>query len=360
MRAIGQTINIGIVGGTGYTGVELLRILSRHPNASIQYLTSRSEAGRAVSEIFPSLRGVCDVVFSDMTDAVMDQMAKACDLVFFATPHGVAMAHTPKLVAAGVKVIDLGADFRLQSLDDFEAWYGMAHTCPEILSQSVYGLPEVNRKHIAAAQVIANPGCYPTTAILGLKPVIDAMNTHADALIDGRIIIDAKSGISGAGRQGKLSISYAETADNFSAYGVTGHRHTPEIAQGVNEILSAKFPVKIRFVPHLVPMIRGMLSTIHVPLSDQGAALNWQEIFERAYQDDYFIDVLPKGVFPDTRSARASNKLRISIHHDLDVLTIIVVQDNLVKGAAGQAVQNMNIMFGFDETTGLDLVPVTP
>lgn len=360
MNITEQKINIGIVGGTGYTGVELLRILSRHPSVNIQYLTSRSEAGRAVSEIFPSLRGVCEVVFSDMTDTVMDQMAKDCDLVFFATPHGVAMAHTPKLVAAGVKVIDLGADFRLQSLDDFEQWYGLVHTCPMILSQSVYGLSEVNRKHIAKAQVIAGPGCYPTTAILGLKPVIDAMNAHADALIDGRIIIDAKSGISGAGRQAKLSIGYAETTDNFSAYAVAGHRHTPEIEQGVNEILSAKFPVKIRFVPHLVPMIRGMLSTIHVPLNHKGVALNWQEIFEHAYQDEYFIDVLPKGVLPDTRSVRASNKLRISIHHDADVLTIIVVQDNLVKGAAGQAVQNMNIMFGFNEITGLDLVPVMP
>ena len=353
-------ISVGIVGGTGYTGVELLRILSRHPLAIVKYLTSRSEAGKSVSEIFPSLRGVCDLAFCDMTDETMAMMARDCDVVFFATPHGVAMAHTPALVAQGVKVIDLGADFRLQSLNEFEQWYGMAHTCPDILKDSVYGLTEVTRAKVAAAKVIANPGCYPTTAILGLKPIIDTENRQQQALVDGRIIIDAKSGISGAGRQGKLAISYAETADNFSAYGVAGHRHSPEIAQGVQAVLGADFDHQIRFVPHLVPMIRGMFSTIHVPLSHAGKQVDWQAAFESVYADEYFIDVLPKGVLPDTRSVKASNKLRIAIHQQADMLTVLVVQDNLVKGAAGQAVQNMNVMFGFDETIGLTLVPITP
>lgn len=353
-------ISVGIVGGTGYTGVELLRILSRHPLVIVKYLTSRSEAGKSVSEIFPSLRGVCDLAFCDMTDETMAMMARDCDVVFFATPHGVAMAHTPALVAQGVKVIDLGADFRLQSLDEFEQWYGMAHTCPDILKDSVYGLTEVTRAKVATAKVIANPGCYPTTAILGLKPIIDTENMQQQALVDGRIIIDAKSGISGAGRQGKLAISYAETADNFSAYGVAGHRHSPEIAQGVQAVLGADFDHRIRFVPHLVPMIRGMFSTIHVPLSQAGEQVDWQAVFESVYADEYFIDVLPKGVLPDTRSVKASNKLRIAIHQQADMLTILVVQDNLVKGAAGQAVQNMNVMFGFDETIGLTLVPITP
>ena len=353
-------ISVGIVGGTGYTGVELLRILSRHPLAIVKYLTSRSEAGKSVSEIFPSLRGVCDLAFCDMTDETMAMMARDCDVVFFATPHGVAMAHTPALVAQGVKVIDLGADFRLQSLNEFEQWYGMAHTCPDILKDSVYGLTEVTRAKVAAAKVIANPGCYPTTAILGLKPIIDTENRQQQALVDGRIIIDAKSGISGAGRQGKLAISYAETADNFSAYGVAGHRHSPEIAQGVQAVLGADFDHQIRFVPHLVPMIRGMFSTIHVPLSHAGEQVDWQAAFESVYADEYFIDVLPKGVLPDTRSVKASNKLRIAIHQQADMLTVLVVQDNLVKGAAGQAVQNMNVMFGFDETIGLTLVPNTP
>lgn len=353
-------ISVGIVGGTGYTGVELLRILSRHPLVIVKYLTSRSEAGKSVSEIFPSLRGVCDLAFCDMTDETMAMMARDCDVVFFATPHGVAMAHTPALVAQGVKVIDLGADFRLQSLDEFEQWYGMAHTCPDILKDSVYGLTEVTRAKVATAKVIANPGCYPTTAILGLKPIIDTENMQQQALVDGRIIIDAKSGISGAGRQGKLAISYAETADNFSAYGVAGHRHSPEIAQGVQAVLGADFDHRIRFVPHLVPMIRGMFSTIHVPLSQAGEQVDWQAVFESVYADEYFIDVLPKGVLPDTRSVKASNKLRIAIHQQADMLTVLVVQDNLVKGAAGQAVQNMNVMFGFDETIGLTLVPITP
>ncbi len=353
-------ISVGIVGGTGYTGVELLRILSRHPLVIVKYLTSRSEAGKSVSEIFPSLRGVCDLAFCDMTDETMAMMARDCDVVFFATPHGVAMAHTPALVAQGVKVIDLGADFRLQSLDEFEQWYGMAHTCPDILKDSVYGLTEVTRAKVATAKVIANPGCYPTTAILGLKPIIDTENMQQQALVDGRIIIDAKSGISGAGRQGKLAISYAETADNFSAYGVAGHRHSPEIAQGVQAVLGADFDHRIRFVPHLVPMIRGMFSTIHVPLSHAGEQVDWQAAFESVYADEYFIDVLPKGVLPDTRSVKASNKLRIAIHQQADMLTVLVVQDNLVKGAAGQAVQNMNVMFGFDETIGLTLVPITP
>lgn len=353
-------ISVGIVGGTGYTGVELLRILSHHPLVIVKYLTSRSEAGKSVSEIFPSLRGVCDLAFCDMTDETMAMMARDCDVVFFATPHGVAMAHTPALVAQGVKVIDLGADFRLQSLDEFEQWYGMAHTCPDILKDSVYGLTEVTRAKVATAKVIANPGCYPTTAILGLKPIIDTENRQQQALVDGRIIIDAKSGISGAGRQGKLAISYAETADNFSAYGVAGHRHSPEIAQGVQAVLGADFDHRIRFVPHLVPMIRGMFSTIHVPLSHAGEQVDWQAAFESVYADEYFIDVLPKGVLPDTRSVKASNKLRIAIHQQTDMLTVLVVQDNLVKGAAGQAVQNMNVMFGFDETIGLTLVPITP
>ncbi|MDH2273491.1 N-acetyl-gamma-glutamyl-phosphate reductase [Moraxella porci] len=353
-------ISVGIVGGTGYTGVELLRILSRHPLVIVKYLTSRSEVGKSVSEIFPSLRGVCDLAFCDMTDETMAMMARDCDVVFFATPHGVAMAHTPSLVEQGVKVIDLGADFRLQSLDEFEQWYGMAHTCPDILKDSVYGLTEVTRAKVATAKVIANPGCYPTTAILGLKPIIDTENMQQQALVDGRIIIDAKSGISGAGRQGKLAISYAETADNFSAYGVAGHRHSPEIAQGVQAVLGADFDHRIRFVPHLVPMIRGMFSTIHVPLSQAGEQVDWQAVFESVYADEYFIDVLPKGVLPDTRSVKASNKLRIAIHQQADMLTVLVVQDNLVKGAAGQAVQNMNVMFGFDETIGLTLVPITP
>ncbi|MDO4450789.1 MAG: N-acetyl-gamma-glutamyl-phosphate reductase [Moraxella sp.] len=347
------TINIAIIGGTGYTGVELIRLLSQHPNACIRYLTSRSEKGRAVSEIFPSLLGVCDVRYSDMTDEVMDEIGQNCQIVFFATPHGVAMKYTPSLIAQGVKVIDLGADFRLQSLADFETWYGLSHDCPDVLAGAVYGLPEIHREKIRTAQVIANPGCYPTTAILGLKPVIDTQNQANKPLILKNIIIDAKSGVSGAGRNAKMNLLFSELSDNFSAYGVAGHRHTPEISQGVHDFLGSTFAHKIRFVPHLVPMIRGMFSTIHLTLTDDGQAVDWQAVFEQTYQHEQFVDVLPKGSLPDTRSVRASNRLKIAVHQDDDMLTILVVQDNLVKGASGQAVQNMNILCGLPEMTGL-------
>lgn len=353
-----QKIKIAIIGGTGYTGVELIRLLSRHPYAHICHLTSRSEKGRKVSDIFPSLLGVCDIEYSDMTDEMMAHIGQSCDVVFFATPHGVAMTHTPRLVEQGVKVIDLGADFRLQNLDEFSAWYGLTHTCPQILSKSVYGMAEMGgaqREKIKSAQVIANPGCYPTTAILGLKPVIDRQNELGEPLILPNIIIDAKSGVSGAGRNAKINLLFSELSDNFSAYGVAGHRHSPEISQGVHELLGSVFAQKVRFVPHLVPMIRGMFSTIHLVLTEKGKATDWQAVFEMAYQQEFFIDVLPKGALPDTRSVRASNRLKIAVHQDDDTLTLLVVQDNLVKGAAGQAVQNMNLMFDLPETAGLDV-----
>ncbi|UNU73484.1 N-acetyl-gamma-glutamyl-phosphate reductase [Moraxella nasovis] len=351
-------IKVAIVGGTGYTGVELIRLLVNHPNAHIELLTSRSQAGRHISEIFPSLRGLVDVVFSD---ACIDEL-KRCDVVFFATPHGVAMKDAVALTEHGVKVIDLAADFRLQDLAAFEKWYGMPHDCPNLLKSAVYGLPEVNREQVKQAMVIGNPGCYPTTAILGLKPVIDTQNTQDKPLIESHIIIDAKSGISGAGRNAKLELNFAESGDNFSAYGVAGHRHLPEIEQGVHKLLGSKFQQKIRFVPHLVPMIRGMFSTIHLHLTDFGKAVDWQGVFEQVYKNEIFVDVLPKGLLPKTAMSRASNYLRIGVHqdNDTDTLTVLVVQDNLVKGAAGQAIQNMNIMFGLDESMGLNVVPSCP
>lgn len=354
-------LQAAIVGGTGYTGVELIRLLSSHPEVTIKWLTSRSEAGKPVASIFPSLRGISDLTYSDLGEDTLQALA-ACDVVFFATPHGVAMQQAEELVKAGVKVIDLAADFRLQSLEQFEQWYKHKHACPELLKQAAYGLPEINREAIKEAQVIGNPGCYPTTAILGLKPVIEAQNKKGEPVIESRIIIDAKSGVSGAGRQAKLNLNYAETTDNFNAYGVTGHRHLPEIEQGVHQLLQSEFTHNIRFVPHLVPMIRGMFTTIHLGLTEAGCELDLQQLYEQAYQNERFIDVLPKGEFPDTRSVRASNRLRIAVHQDNNTksATILVVQDNLVKGAAGQAVQCMNVMFGFDESLGLNHVPVVP
>lgn len=354
-------ISAAIVGGTGYTGIELIRLLSAHPEVSIDLLTSRSEAGTRADEIFPSLRGISDIVFSDLGDETLATLQK-CDVVFFATPHGVAMKQAEALTQAGVKVIDLAADFRLQSLSDFEHWYQQSHACPELLKTAVYGLPEVNRNKLATALVVGNPGCYPTTAILGLKPIIDMQNKQAERLVESRIVIDAKSGVSGAGRQASLALNYAETTDNFKAYSVEGHRHLPEIEQGVAQLLDSQFTHRIRFLPHLVPMIRGMLSSIHLELTDAGAAIDWQQIFETCYESEAFIDVMPKCIYPDTRSVRASNRLRIAVHQNNEraELTVIVVQDNLVKGAAGQAVQNMNVMFGFDETMGLNFAPIVP
>ena len=354
-------ISAAIVGGTGYTGIELIRLLSAHPEVSIDLLTSRSEAGTRADEIFPSLRGISDLVFSDLGDETLSTLQQ-CDVVFFATPHGVAMKQAEALTQAGVKVIDLAADFRLQSLADFEHWYQQPHACPDLLKTAVYGLPELNRDKLANALIVGNPGCYPTTAILGLKPIIEAQNQQATRLIEARIVIDAKSGVSGAGRQASIALNYAETTDNFKAYGVTGHRHLPEIEQGIAQLLNSQFTHRVRFLPHLVPMIRGMFSSIHLELTNAGKDVDWQQVFESSYASEAFIDVMPKGMYPDTRSVRASNRLRIAVHQDNEraELTILVVQDNLVKGAAGQAVQNMNVMFGLNETLGLNAAPIVP
>lgn len=355
-------IKVAIVGGTGYTGVELIRLLSRHPHAKIEYLTSRTEADKRVDELFPSLRDVSDLVFSDLDE----QKLAECDVVFFATPHGVAMQHAKFLTENNTKIIDLASDFRLQDLTVFEKWYQLQHICPELLANAVYGLPEIQREKIKNAQIIGNPGCYPTTALLGLAPLLKTQNDKGQALIDPYIVIDAKSGISGAGRQARMNIIFSETSDNFSAYGVAGHRHIAEIEQGVEYFFSNDNQNvqqhQIRFVPHLVPMIRGMFSTIHIRLTENAKNLDLQKLFEDFYQHEIFVDVLPKGLLPDTRSVRASNRLRIALQtfDGSDMATILVVQDNLVKGASGQAVQNMNIMFGLDESAGLDVVPVVP
>lgn len=348
-------ISVGIVGGTGYTGVELLRLLLRHPNVQVNVLTSRTEDGRRVDDMFPSLRGHTDLKYSDLN---IEQL-KQCDVVFFATPHGVAMKHAEELVAANTKVIDLAADFRLQNLVQFEKWYGMQHTCPELLKDSVYGLSELNRDKIKQANVIGNPGCYPTTVQLGLAPLFK----HSDTLVKPEsIIIDAKSGVSGAGRKASMGMIYTENADNFKAYGVAGHRHHPEIVEALENI-SGQTGVfdQILFVPHLVPMIRGMLSTIYVDLTDAGAELDLQAWYEQFYANESFVDVMPENSSPETRSVRGANQLRIALYKPQPKkLVVLVAQDNLVKGAAGQAVQNMNLMFGFDETAGLEGIGLLP
>lgn len=350
-----HVISVGIVGGTGYTGVELLRILLRHPKAQVRVLTSRTEAGKPVADMFPNLRGHTDLQFSDLN---IDDLKK-CDVVFFATPHGVAMQHAKELITAGTKVIDLAADFRLQNLEQFEKWYGMEHACPDVLENSVYGLTELNREKIKQAQVIGNPGCYPTTVQLGLAPLLKS----AQALIETKnIIIDAKSGVSGAGRKASLGMIYSENADNFKAYGVAGHRHHPEIVEALENISGQKGSFEgLLFVPHLVPMIRGMLSTIYVDLTETGKQTDIQALYEQFYANEKFVDVMPANSSPETRSVRGANELRIALYKPQpNKLIILAVQDNLVKGASGQAVQNMNLMFGFDEDEGLQGIGLLP
>jgi len=341
-------IKIGIVGGTGYTGVELLRLLAQHPDAELTAITSRGEAGTAVSDMFPSLRGHVDLKFEDPAKANL----AACDVVFFATPNGIAMQQAPALLAAGVRVIDLAADFRIRDVAEWERWYGMQHACPDWVAKAVYGLPELNRDTIRGAQLVANPGCYPTAVQLGFMPLLES-----GAVETGHLIADAKSGVSGAGRKAETHILFSEAGDNFKAYGVAGHRHLPEIRQGLTSMASK--PVGLTFVPHLTPLIRGIHATLYARIERE---IDFQALFEERYANECFVDVLPAKSHPETRSVRASNMCRIAVHRPQggDTLVVLSVIDNLVKGAAGQAVQNMNIMFDRDEKTGLWQLPVLP
>lgn len=353
MSSTDKRIKAGIVGGTGYTGVELLRLLAAHPNVDLKAITSRTEAGTPVASMFPNLRGHVDLCFQTPEDAGLQD----CDVVFFATPHGVAMQQARELLDQGVRIIDLAADFRLQDTHAFEQWYKMEHACPDILQQSAYGIPELNRDAIATAQVVGNPGCYPTTVLLGLAPLF----AQGAALVDGsRIIADCKSGVSGAGRKAAVGTLFAEASDNFKAYGMPGHRHHPEISEHL--ALLAGNSVDLLFVPHLVPMVRGMFSTLYVRIHPDALGTDFQALFEKHYANEPFVDVMPFGAIPETRSVRGANTLRIAVHRpgNGDQLIIFVAQDNLVKGASGQAVQNMNLMFGIPETSGLLHIALLP
>ncbi len=342
-------IKAGIVGGTGYTGVELLRLLAHHPAVELSMVTSRSEAGMAVADMFPNLRGHVDLCFSEPNPERLAQ----CDVVFFATPNGTAMGMVPELLRAGVRVIDLAADFRLRDPDEWQQWYGMEHACPELLAEAVYGLPELNRAAIRSARLVANPGCYPTAVLLGFLPLVRG------GLVDtSRLIADAKSGVSGAGRKAQLSGLLTEASESFKAYGVMGHRHLPEISQGLRDIGGAG--VRLTFVPHLTPMIRGIHATLYAELTD--TAVDLQRLYEETYSQEPFVDVLPAGAHPETRSVKGANMCRIAVHRPQNGNTVVVLSviDNLVKGAAGQAVQNMNLMFGVEEKTGLDGIALLP
>ena len=345
-------LKVGIVGGTGYTGVELLRLLAQHPHAELRVITSRKEAGMPVAALFPSLRGRVELAFAEPKD----ELLRGCDVVFFATPNGVAMSEARALVDAGVRVIDLSADFRIRDVSEWERWYKLKHASPELVRDAVYGLPEVNRERIRGARLVANPGCYPTATQLGFLPLVEAGVVDVEHLI-----ADAKSGVSGAGRKAELHLSFSEASDNFMAYNMPGHRHWPEIRQGLAQ--AARREVGLVFSAHLLPIIRGIHATLYARIVKE---VDFQALFEKRYAREPFVDVMPAGSHPDTRSVRAANLCRIAVHRPpesakgADTLVVLSVIDNLVKGAAGQAVQNMNLMFGVPETAGLTHLPVVP
>lgn len=347
-------IKAGIVGGTGYTGVELLRLLAKHPQVQVTVITSRAEAGVKVADMFPNLRGHIDLAFTEPDVNVLGE----CDVVFFATPHGVAQNMMPALMKTKTRIVDLSADFRIRDVPLWEKWYGQSHGAPELVPDAVYGLPEVNRAAIRTAKLVACPGCYPTATQLGFIPLLENNLVNPATLI-----ANAASGASGAGRQAKIDNLLMEISDSFKAYGVKGHRHLPEIEQGLRDIQpKGVAPAALTFVPHLLPIIRGIHATLYATLLDGNQAPDLQSLFEKRYANEPFVDVLPAGEMPQTRSVKGSNVCRISVFRpqSRDTVVILSVIDNLTKGASGQAIQNMNIMFGFDEKAGLDVVALLP
>jgi len=347
-----KKIKAGIVGGTGYAGVELLRLLAQHPQVELGAVTSRQQAGVSVATVFPALRGHVELSFSAPEPAAL----RGCDVVFFAAPRGVAQAHARALLDGGTKVVDLSADFRLRDVAEWEHWYKQKHTAADLVKDAVYGLPELNRERIRGARLVANPGCYPTAIVLGFLPLIEAGVVDAQHLI-----ADAKSGVSGAGRKAETRLSYSEAGDNFAAYGVPGHRHWPEMRQSLAQV--AGHEVGVVFTAHLTPMIRGIHATLYARITKE---VDFQALYEKRYASEPFVDVMPAGSHPDTRSVRAANVCRLALHRPpegrerSDTLVVLSVIDNLVKGASGQAVQNMNLMFGLPESAGLGQVPVVP
>lgn len=353
-------VKVGIVGGTGYTGVELLRLLATHPRAQVTVITSRAEDGLPVADLYPSLRGFFDLQFTcPDVEALVE-----CDVVFFATPHGVAQAMMPDLIARGVRVVDLSADFRIRDAQLWSDWYDQQHACPELIPKAVYGLPELNREAIASAQLVACPGCYPTSIELGFMPLLE------QGLVDENdLIASAASGSSGAGRQGKIPMLLAETGESFKAYGCGGHRHLPEIEQTLTDVVQARDSsissnVNVTFVPHLVPMVRGIHATLYANLKSgkRGCASDLQALFEERYANEPFVDVMPAGTHPETRSVKGSNVCRLAVFEPQQRGKVVVLSviDNLTRGSSGQAIQNMNIMLGFAETEGLNHVALMP
>lgn len=341
-------IKVGIVGATGFAGVELIRLLLAHPEVEVTRLTSRADAGVRVDRLFPSLRGGIDLSFEDPANVHFED----CDVIFFATPHAVAMNTVPALIEQGKKVIDLSADFRLEDIAIWETWYGVAHVAPSLVEQAVYGLPELNREALKSAQLVACPGCYPTAVQLGFMPLL-----HAGVIDPLSLIASCASGTSGAGRSAKINLLLAEATESMKSYGVSGHRHLPEMKQGLSRMAGSD--VKLTFVPHLAPMVRGIHATLFAKLTDPSPDL--RGIFQTCYQHEPFV-VLTNGQYePETRHVAGTNRCEIDVTQPAgDTVVITVAIDNLVKGASGQAIQAMNLMFGFEESLGLQNLAVMP
>lgn len=336
-------LKVGVVGASGYTGIELVKLLIAHPEVKLVAVTSNAEQGKPVAEIFPALRLQTELSFYPHDTPLLME----CDVIFFASPHATAMHQIPHLYAEGKRIIDLSADFRIKDAQLWQEWYGVEHACPELLAEAVYGLPELNREAIKSARLVANPGCYPTAVSLALMPLL-----KENAISLDNIIADAKSGVSGAGRQAKIANLYAEANESFKAYGVSGHRHLPEIQQTLTAMHGDE-SVGLTFIPHLVPMNRGILATVYANLLTKG--LDLQNLYESTYATEAFVDVMPSGSLPTTASVTDTNYCRISVNQITGQSKVVIVSviDNLIKGAAGQAVQNMNIMYGFAEDAAL-------
>lgn len=342
---------IGIVGGSGYTGAELLRLLLPRDDVSVEFVSSRANQGTRLDTVFSSLRGFTDLEYSAPDSAAM----AACDLVFYATPNGTAMNAAAELLEQGVRIIDLSADFRFRDVQTWETWYGMKHAAPALLEEAAYGLPELCREEIRSARIVGNPGCYPTAVQIGYMPLLE------HGLIDPAFLVaDAKSGVSGAGRGATVDKLYAEAGDNFKAYATPGHRHQPEIEQGLNRMSQSR--VDLTFTPHLLPVVRGIEASLYGRLLGDTSLDAIQQLYEQRYADEPFVDVMPPGSQPEIRSVRGTNMCRLAVHKplDRDKVVVLAVEDNLVKGAAGQAVQCMNLMLGFAETAGLVTPAVLP
>ncbi|HUL31174.1 MAG TPA: N-acetyl-gamma-glutamyl-phosphate reductase [Thermodesulfobacteriota bacterium] len=342
---------VGIVGATGYTGVELLRLLLRHPQVEVTALTSQKYAGIPIDQVFPSLTKSFQLLCEELQ---ADQISKKTDLIFTAVPHKTAMEVVPLFYRQGKRVVDLSADFRLKDAATYEKWY-QRHTSADLLSESVYGLPELHREKIRSAKIVGNPGCYPTGALIGLIPLAKKQMISVD-----NIVIDSKSGVSGAGRDVVLDSLFCEVNEGVKAYKIFEHRHLPEIDQELSAIAGKK--VSVIFVPHLIPMDRGILTTIYVHLTKRSKPEEVLNAFQEHYQRDSFIRVYPQGKLPNTKNVRGSNycDIGVKVHESEDRAVIVTAIDNLVKGASGEAVQNMNIMLGFPETLGLDVIPLFP